>query len=164
MINFKKLELEEIKILENLAYEIWNEYSICFINQEQIDYMLKKFQSTKAILTQISNNYEYYFIQSNNENVGYFAIQPQNEKLFLSKLYIKKTARRKGIGQKALYFIIQKAKDYHLNSIELTVNKTNTNSINAYQKWGFQIKSSTIADIGNGFVMDDFILEYEINN
>ena len=162
MTIFIKAELNDLSTLEKLAQEIWREYSICFITKEQIEYMLDKFQSQKAMISQLQNGYEYYFIKENNQNAGYFAIQPQTNKLFLSKIYISKNFRNKGLGRKSLEFIKQKAKECQLNTIELTVNKTNENSIKAYQNWGFKIKSSDITDIGNGFVMDDFILEYEL--
>lgn len=43
--------------------------------------------------------------------------------------------------------------------IQLTVNKHNINSINAYKKWGFKTIDSVVTDIGSGFVMDDYIME-----
>ena len=45
-------------------------------------------------------------------------------------------------------------------SIQLTVNKYNTNTISAYKKWGFEIIDSVVTDIGEGFVMDDYIMEW----
>lgn len=46
-----------------------------------------------------------------------------------------------------------------LESIYLTVNKNNTNTISAYIKLGFEIVDSIITDIGSNFVMDDYIME-----
>ena len=40
----------------------------------------------------------------------------------------------------------------------LSVNKRNAKAIAAYQKNGFGITESVVTDIGNGFVMDDFIM------
>ena len=48
------------------------------------------------------------------------------------------------------------------NKIRLTVNKYNQYTIDAYNKWGFKTVDSVVTDIGNGFVMDDYIMEYEI--
>ena len=49
-----------------------------------------------------------------------------------------------------------------LNKIRLTVNKYNANTIKAYKKWGLNTVESTVTDIGDGFVMDDYIMEYSI--
>ena len=46
------------------------------------------------------------------------------------------------------------------SSIRLTVNKYNKNTISAYNKWGFRTIDSVVTDIGEGFVMDDFIMEW----
>jgi RimJ/RimL family protein N-acetyltransferase len=49
-----------------------------------------------------------------------------------------------------------------IGKIALAVNKRNSNAIAAYEKWGFHIEQSVVKDIGNGFVMDDFIMAKEV--
>lgn len=104
MFDWVKIETDEqIKELCDLAREIWNEYSICFTSQEQIDYMLEKFQSEQAVKGQISfQNYLYYFLEEDGENFGYFAVQKQKDNLFLSKIYIKKNSEAKAMPEKPL--------------------------------------------------------------
>jgi RimJ/RimL family protein N-acetyltransferase len=46
--------------------------------------------------------------------------------------------------------------------IRLTVNKYNSNSIKAYDNMGFVSVDSIVQDIGNGYVMDDYVLEKDI--
>lgn len=155
MITFEKVN--DIKELASLASSIWHEYWTCLLSPEQIDYMVENFQSEKAIKEQIEDeNYTYYFIKSDNENAGYFGISDKGDFLFLSKIYIRKEFRHKGIGTKAF----DKIKELALGKpIRLTVNKHNTNSINAYKKWGFKTIDAVVTDIGSGFVMDDYIME-----
>ena len=45
----------------------------------------------------------------------------------------------------------------------LQVNKGNENSINFYQKVGYQTEKEVIIDIGQGFVMDDLIMSKMIS-
>ena len=59
-------------------------------------------------------------------------------------------------------FIISKAREVGSNAITLTVNKNNINSIKAYEKLGFKNTGSVVADIGAGFVMDDYTMRLEI--
>lgn len=154
-VTFEKVE--NIKELASLASSIWHEYWTCILSAEQIDYMVENFQSEKAIANQIKNeNYSYYFILQNNEKAGYFGISYKKNYLFLSKLYIKKEFRDKGIGTKAFKKIKELADG---KPIRLTVNKHNTNSITAYKKWGFKTVDAVVTDIGSGFVMDDYIME-----
>ncbi len=165
MFDWVKVEIEEqIKELCSLAKEIWNEYSICFISQEQIDYMLEKFQSEQVVKGQINfQNYQYYFMEEDGENIGYFAVQKQKDNLFLSKIYIKKDFRGKGFARKAFTnAIIPIARELELPKITLTVNKYNFASIMVYEKLGFDRVDSKEFDIGNGYIMDDYIYEYTI--
>lgn len=151
------IKAENIKELANLASKIWHEYWPIILTDEQIDYMVEKFQSEKAIKQQITNeNYTYYFIRENGENVGYFGISDKGDYLFLSKLYIYGSHRHKGLGSKAFEKIKQIANG---KKIQLTVNKYNEHTISAYKKWGFKVTDSVVTDIGNGFVMDDYIME-----
>lgn len=159
MVEF--IEVKNITKLANLASEIWHEYWVEILTPEQIDYMVENFQSEKSISNQIKNeNYIYFFINVDNENAGYIGLSKKQDHMFLSKLYIKKEFRYKGLGTKAFDFIKNFAKENNYTNIILTVNKYNTNTINAYKKWQFKEIDSVVTDIGNGFVMDDYIMEY----
>lgn len=156
MTNF--IYVKNIKELANLASDIWHEYWTEILSPEQIDYMVENFQSEHAIKKQIENeNYSYYFIVENGENAGYFGVSDKSDHLFLSKLYISKNYRHKGLGSKAFEKIKEIAGS---RKIQLTVNKYNSNTIKAYEKWGFKTVNSVVTDIGQGFVMDDYIMEY----
>lgn len=156
-MELRRVRKEEIRTLAELASEIWHEYWPCILTPEQIDYMVENFQSENAIKEQIANeNYTYYFLITDGKVAGYTGISDKGEYLFLSKLYIKKEFRHQGIGRKAF----EEIKNLGFNRIQLTVNKYNKNTIDAYLKYGFKIIDEAVTDIGNGFVMDDYIMEY----
>ena len=48
--------------LAETAKEIWNEYFISIITQEQIDYMVEKFQSYPALKKAINEEHYTYFL------------------------------------------------------------------------------------------------------
>ncbi len=143
-----------------LAGEIWREYFPSIIGEEQVEYMLKKFQSFSAVKEQIEKEgYKYFIMCAGNDNVGYTGIHSENGSMFLSKLYIRKDMRGKGISRKAIDFIKNMCHQEKLDKIWLTVNKNNTNTIDAYKSLGFEIEKSQVTDIGDGFVMDDYVME-----
>ena len=162
MTAFKKVQQNDIPKLAALASKIWHEYWTEILTESQIEYMLENFQSVNAIEKQLAEeHYNYYFISDeNNENIGYFGISNKENYMFLSKLYLSEEYRRKGIGKAAFEKIKQLTAKENMSTIRLTVNKYNTNTINAYKKWGFIITDAVITDIGSGFVMDDYIMEY----
>lgn len=146
----------EINKVAELASAIWNEHYPSIIGQDQVDYMVEKFQSVEAINQQIEEGYVYHLINYNDKSVGYLSIKKNNDDLFLSKIYISKELRGKGIGKAAFSFIENLAKEQNCKTISLTVNKYNTNTVKAYEKIGFKNIDSIIIDIGNGYVMDDY--------
>ncbi len=150
---------EQADMVETLAREIWTEHYTPIIGREQIEYMLERYQSGQAILQQISIGILYFLIKADEEFIGYIAVHPRKDELFLSKIYVRSDRRRRGYGKKAIQFAETLAKARRLKKIALTVNKNNVDSIKAYEKMGFKNTGSLIQDIGGGFVMDDYTME-----
>ncbi len=162
-ILFNPVQKNEILELAELASEIWHEFFPAILSAEQIDYMVDKFQSKQAMQKQITEeNYTYYFIVADGKTAGYFGIANKPEYLFLSKLYLKKDFRHKGLGGIAFDKIKEIAREQKHTKIQLTVNKHNINTIKAYNKYGFKTIASDETDIGRGFIMDDYIMEYKL--
>ncbi|WP_144391632.1 GNAT family N-acetyltransferase [Pleionea sediminis] len=159
-LEFKEATTEdELRKIESIAFNIWNEHYVPIIGQAQVDYMLEKYQSYAAMKQQIeSESYEYFSINYDNLLIGYFAVQPQNNMLFLSKLYLTNQNRGKGFAKITQTHIDQLAREKKLDHIKLTVNKYNSGSIAAYQALGFEIVEEAVFDIGSGYVMDDYVM------
>ncbi|WP_190809277.1 GNAT family N-acetyltransferase [Flagellimonas sp. S3867] len=153
------LSKETYPIIADLAKSIWTEHYTPIIGIHQVEYMLDKFQSANAIEDQIKNGILYYLIFYQETPVGYFSYSINENFLFLSKLYVLKSARGNSLGRAALSFIEAQARELELKKIKLTVNKYNTNSIKAYERMGFINIEAIVQDIGNSYVMDDYVLE-----
>lgn len=162
----------EIAVIAGLAREIWYEYYVALIGRAQVDYMVEKFQSAPAMLEQVAQGYLYFTIEQDMtgtgsaeaaEPVGYFAAQPQQDRLFVSKLYLRRNARGNGAGRKTLAFIERMAAGLALDYLALTVNKGNP-AVATYQRWGFKVVEAIVMDIGGGFVMDDFRMEKPVES
>ncbi len=154
---------ERLQTLAKIANEVWHEFFPCILTEGQIDYMVEKFQSYNAMKNQMENDgYEYYFIALEDKQLGYTGIKKEESRLFLSKLYLLKENRGKGYASAVFKWLISYCKENGLKSIYLTVNKNNENTIAVYKKKGFKVIDTQVADIGNGFVMDDYIMEMKI--
>ncbi|MFI4913289.1 MAG: GNAT family N-acetyltransferase [Sedimentisphaeraceae bacterium JB056] len=149
-----------------LAAGIWQEHYEPIIGKQQVEYMLQKFQSSKAISEQISKGWDYYLVCDQHNWVGYIALlaEPQKKSMHLSKYYIDSKYRGKGYGKKAMNFIIDKCMESKLNTLWLTVNRHNTDSIKIYEKLGFKNEGKIKCDIGEGFIMDDYKMVYTIED
>ena len=141
-----------------LAKEIWIDHYTSLIGEAQVEYMLNKFQSFEAVKEQISEGFNYYLV---DRSKGYFSYFPEGDSLFISKLYIHRDYRRQGLGKKAVNFIINKATGK--NSLKLTVNRDNLNSVEVYKKLGFNISEEVDFDIGCSFYMNDYVMIKSLN-
>ena len=159
MLNIYKVQSNEICERSIMATEILKEYYDPIIGPEQNDYMLEKFQSESALKEQIEHGYRYYWAVCEDEKVGFFAIIPRDGGLYLSKLYLKKEFRGHHLARPMIEFMEREAKKEGLKSIFLNVNKRNYDSIEAYKHLGFEIIRKEKNDIGNGFYMDDYVME-----
>jgi len=155
---------EELREVAGLAAEIWHECFPGMISGDQINYMVEKFQSYRAMTEQISKQgYSYFAVRENGELCGYIGIKPEDdERFFLSKLYLRADKRGRGIASVMLKRVFEEARKSGKSSVYLTVNKHNDHAVDVYKKTGFIISDQAVADIGNGFVMDDYIMEYKL--
>ena len=165
MIRFIEVHSEQqIEDVAYLAREIWQEHYLPIIGQEQINYMLEKFQSERAITQQLTDGYEYYSVTYNERSTGYMAVVSNVSELSLmiSKIYVRRSDRGYGLGKQMLEFAEALCRQRRIKKIWLTVNRNNRHSIEWYTQMGFINHEPVIQDIGGGFVMDDFQMEKAI--
>ena len=148
----------QIAEVARLGGEIWREHYGGLLSAEQIAYMLEKYQSERAVAAQLADGgYRYWLVFEDGRPCGYCGFVREEERLFLSKLYLRRAVRGRGIARLALEKL--KAEAAGLRSIYLTVNKENSGSIAVYKALGFREIDAVKTDIGGGFYMDDYIME-----
>ena len=154
---------DEIEDLAAMANAIWHEYWPALIGEAQTDYMVDNFQSLEAFVRDMSENaYEYWFLVDDAGNrVGYTGghVEPETNRFFISKIYLLSDARGKGYARATVNFYDTLCKNRGLDAMYLTVNKYNELGVRAYKGTGFEIIDAVETDIGEGFIMDDYIME-----
>lgn len=80
-----------------------------------------------------------------------------------SKCYLLPTRQRCGIGSAALKKLVSLVAATGAESLELRVNRQNAAAIRFYQKNGFTIHAEDCREIGNGFVMDDYLMRRRLS-
>ena len=144
---------EDQEKLAKLADEIWHEYWPAIIGDAQTDYMVEKFQSLEAIKRDMAEHaYEYWFVV---DEAG------KTSRYFISKIYLLAEERGKHYASQIIGFYTDLCRSRDLHSMYLTVNKQNDLGIRAYYGKGFVTIESVKNDIGNGFAMDDYVMEKE---
>ena len=149
---------KDIDILVGIAYEIWSKHFGQYFDADTLAQLIEGVQSKTAILADFENNYKYFFITEDDKNVGYFAykIMPEENELFLNKLYIYSNQRGKGTGKKVLNHLEDVCHASSIENITLTVYQGNTNSVKAYEKWGFENLGLIKKVFSENLIFDDF--------
>lgn len=152
----------DIMGISGCAYITWHNAYDELLPKGQVDYMIKKYQSFDVIKQDIlKNGYNYYIAESNNKVIAFCGIKPELDKLFISKIYVLPKWQRHGIASSLFQTVVSDFATKY-NTFYLTVNKNNTKAISVYKSFGFDITDTVVTDIGGGYVMDDYIMEYTI--
>ena len=154
-MNYKLVETSnDINDVVMISSIIWPIAYKDILSVDQIKYMLSKYLSYDEITKSMKQGYTYVIFKDNNVRMGFMAYKFEPEYLFLSKLYILPTFQNHGIASKAIEYLTQ-----YKEPIVLTVNKNNKDAIEKYIHLGFKQIDSVVTDIGNGYVMDDYIMK-----
>lgn len=157
MIHLKVAEEKDLSIISKLAQSIWNEHYVSIIGQQQVDYMLDKMYNHQSLVEQLNiKKHQFYLIENDKAIIGFLSVSSENATdYFLHKFYIDQQKSNLGIGSEALNLLVNSIKP---KSLKLTVNRKNIKSINFYFKNEFKIDRVEDFDIGDGYVMNDFVM------
>jgi len=166
-IEFVKISKKDIPDLQADARNIWMECFTAIINLEQIEYMLNWMYSKDTIEQEIETGIaDYYFIVHDSIKLGFCSMGPYPEiagRAKLHKLYLYQEFCGKGFGSASLLKMLDLARQDGYSTICLNVNKKNISAIKAYERNGFIKEKSVVNDIGNGYVMDDYVMSKKLS-
>jgi GNAT superfamily N-acetyltransferase len=151
--------------IARLAGVIWRAHYPGIISMEQIDYMLGKMYALETLREEIRlRGIRYERLLVGRELVGFASHGPTEQPgLFkLHKIYLHPAWHGRGLGSLLLRHCEGEAARRGALRLMLTVNKRNAKAIAAYRRNGFAITDSVVADIGGGFVMDDYVMAKEL--
>jgi ribosomal protein S18 acetylase RimI-like enzyme len=158
-VKIQQATINDVPVIQQIAYKTWPKTYGAILSEAQINYMLQLMYNSHELEHQIQNGYKYLLAKTENQIIGFAAfneISPQSYKL--QKLYILPKAQGTGLGRHLLHHIIQEIKSNGAVSLILNVNRHN-NALSFYTKMGFQIIREEDNDIGNGYFMNDYVMQ-----
>ena len=137
MTSFKPLEIADIEVITQMMQDFY-----------AIDNYPMDVEVTKTLFQEfISNEHlgKSWLIYSENEIVGYiiltfiFSFEYGGKIAFVDELFIKETARGKGIGKEAIQFIQREVPKLSLKLLYLEVEPHNENAQKLYLAHDFEL-------------------------
>lgn len=151
-----------LSIIKNLAYAIWPSAYAEILSSDQLIYMLEQFYSETALKEQMEEkNHVFYLVKNNaGKHVGFVAyeINCEPHKTKIHKIYVLPETQGTGVGKQLFNLVYTNANKENQTAIFLNVNKYNKAKL-FYEKLGFKITKEEVIDIGNNYIMDDYVME-----
>jgi ribosomal protein S18 acetylase RimI-like enzyme len=161
MIKIKPAGIQDLPVIRNLAYEIWPLAYEKILGKAQLDYMLTKIYSASSLEHQM-NVLEHHFILvfEDKNPIGFAAFSSHiNPFIYhLNKIYVLPGQQGKNVGKQILDYVIAEIKKTGATSLQLNVNRHNR-ALHFYEKQGFKIIREEDIDIGEGYFMNDYVME-----
>jgi GNAT superfamily N-acetyltransferase len=163
MRRIKKASLEDIPVIQQLTYTIWPDAYKGILNATQLKYMLDLFYSDYALEKLMeTSQYQFIIAYDDGEPTGFAAYSPKmpgDILVFrLHKLYVLPAQQGKGTGRFLLDYLIDEIIPRGATLLELNVNRYNKAQY-FYHNMGFAITGEEDIDIGNGYFMNDYVME-----
>ncbi|WP_395618022.1 GNAT family N-acetyltransferase [Aquirufa sp.] len=151
----RKASLEDIPLIQEIAEEAWRPTYDAILSEQQTQYMMPMMYASEVLVPQIDL---FSVLEVDGVAIGYCAFEKQNDtEGKLHKLYLRPSLKQKGAGTFIIDQISLQARNLGLKSIYLNVNKQNS-AVDFYLKKGFIKEREMVLDIGNGYVMDDYVM------
>lgn len=164
MISIRSTTSKDFPIIQDIAYKTWPATYEPILGKAQLEYMLDKFYSLDYLQANVVANQEFFIIEENTIPIGFLGIQHQYNEEWVTKIhkiYILPNNQGKGIGKLAIDFVSDLAIENCSKILLLNVNKFNK-AIDFYRKIGFEVTDEVVIEIGNDYVMDDYVMEKNI--
>ncbi len=160
-MHIRKAGLEDYHIINDLALKTWHDTYDKILSAEQVNYMLDMMYSLGAITDQMAVKGHHFLLLSEDDVYLGFASYELN---YLSgvtklhKLYVLPETQGKGAGRLLIAKIEEAAAKHGNDRISLNVNRYN-DAVTFYTKSGYAKVAQEDINIGNGYLMEDFIME-----
>jgi diamine N-acetyltransferase len=160
MIIVKKVGKEALPEIQNLANIIWPATYSEIVSPQQVDYMMELIYSKSSLQKQIEKGDQFIIAYDDDKALAFasYSAKENNAAVYkLHKIYILPNQQGKGIGKTLINYIIQDIAPA-ATSLQLNVNRQNK-ALQFYQRIGFKIIAEEDIDIGNGYYMNDYVME-----
>lgn len=162
MVSIVEVFKNDFNLIREIAHRTWPVTYSKILSKAQMDYMLEKFFSDATLNDNITNKGHHFLLLKEDDSCLGFASYEHHylntNCTRLHKLYLLPETQRKGLGKLVLNRISTLAKENNSDRISLNVSRFN-NAFNFYLKIGFKIIAEEDIEIGQDYLMEDYVME-----
>jgi GNAT superfamily N-acetyltransferase len=161
-VTLTPLTESDIAAVIPLAQSIWRAHYTRIIGEAQVEYMLASRFTEASLRSYIGANSRWLdVLRVDGVPVGFlsYARTEAVTELKLEQLYLTPALHGIGLGGRMLRHAEARARALGCAMIMLQVNKRNEKAITVYRRSGYTVREEAVFDIGQGYVMDDYLME-----
>lgn len=150
-------------LILRMAEQVWGPTYGHILSTEQLEYMFAMMYSTASLMKQMEIGHQFLIAIKNQQACGFASFERrEGGKTFkIHKLYVLPSAQGKGVGHQLMKYIAKYAEAMGGIKLSLNVNRYNK-AFEFYIKEGFYKAGEEDIEIGNGYLMEDFIMERDL--
>ena len=152
----------DLPTVRSIALRTWPVTFAGILSREQIDYMLAWLYSQASLHGQLhAQQHTFLLAQVGDAYAGFASCEPNYKdtgKTKLHKLYVLPEAQGHGVGRALVDAVTEIAVRHGNPALLLNVNRRNM-AIRFYRRLGFEVIAEENIPIGNGFLMEDYVME-----
>lgn len=173
MFTNREATVEDAALIRSLADGVWQKTYASILSPAQIDYMFEMMYSEENLIVQMRDkHHKFLIIMKDNIPCAYISIEPLGDRRYnFQKIYAQQHIQGCGIGRYMIETGVAWVRNRELSLaeysiapivIELFVNRNNK-AVDFYRHMGFEIVGMRDHNIGNGFFMNDYIMEMKVH-
>lgn len=164
MLTIAKAAEENIPQIQQIAHDTWPDTFKNILSPEQIRYMLHMMYDDASLRRQMQSGHVFLLAMSDGVPGGFASYELHYQQKPVSKLhkiYILPSMQGKSVGKALLLEVARIAREAGMQQVWLNVNRENK-AVGFYERFGFKKMGEEDIDIGNGYFMNDTIMQMNL--
>jgi GNAT superfamily N-acetyltransferase len=163
LLSIRPADLDDINTIGFLAQQIWPDTYGDILAPEQLQYMMTLFYSPAALRRQmVEDRHRFLLVEQGDEAIGFASWGAEEAGVFkLHKIYVLPGQQGKGLGRSLLQFIFDDIRPHGAEYLRLNVNRYNK-ARQFYERMGFAVVGEVDVPIGEGYFMNDYVMEIAV--
>lgn len=160
---FRKATLDDIETIQQIVAITWPATYGTIVSSEQLNYMIALLYSSDSLQKQMASLQQFIILEEDKQPIAFasYSLTEAPNTYKLNKLYALPSQQGKGTGKKFIQYILNEITALGATALQLNVNRFNK-AKNFYEHLGFSVIKEEDVDIGNGFFMNDYVMEKKL--
>lgn len=174
-LTFSFMRSEDVEELSVLARRIWLAYYPSLISQAQIEFMLERNYNVQTLRDNLADGQSVMVVRQEGYIKGFLGVgelakvvhpllrgeRIGKESYFLHRCYLVQELHGRGAGKALFDEALNKMPQ--VTHMRLQVHRGNIQAQKFYKRQGFQVVAEHDFDLGQGFQMTDYVMEWKKN-